>query len=92
MRFDMLIGDDGELALDIPTFRSTTGNLWLREQWQGDRLRLSEFRLVGVSESGLGFVSDSVSFSSLEERFTSHWSRRYAKPRAERGEAVCRYL
>ena len=85
MRFKARIGEDGEVELDIRSFRITKANWFVRERFQ-DRSDVAEFVLNGVTADGLRFESDSLSFNSLGSRFSGVHNRHWSKPRAECGK------
>jgi len=85
VRFKARIGDDGEVELDLHAFRITKKTWFVRKHWQAGRNEVAEFALEGISESGLRFKSDSLSFNSLGERWSGIHNRHWSKPRGELG-------
>jgi len=91
VRFKARIGSHGELELDIHAFRISKKSWFIREHWNNDPSGgVPEFTLSGVTDDGLRFESDSLSFLALGERWSGIHSRHWSKPRG--GCAQARFL
>jgi hypothetical protein len=86
VRFKARIRDDGEVELDLHAFRITRKSRFIHEGWRSDRGEVPEFTLSGTADNGLRFESDSLSFNSLNERYSGKHNRHWSKPRGELGK------
>jgi hypothetical protein len=86
-RFKTRIGPDGEVALDLHAFRITRSSWFVRERFLAEGSELAEFELKGIAADGLRFESDSLSFTSLGERWSGVHHHHWSKPRGECAKA-----
>lgn len=85
-RFKARIRADGEVEIDLHAFRITKDSWWVRKRFQSEGKAVAEFNLNGTAPDGLRFESDSLSFTSLGERWSGVHSRHWSKPRGECGK------
>lgn len=83
VRFNARIRDDGEVEVDLHAFRITRATWFVRDHWHKGGSTVPEFSLSGVTQDGLRFDTDSLSFNALGERWSGVHNRHWSKPRGE---------
>lgn len=71
LQFQAKIAENGEVVFEFPTIPISKATSFIFHEWDSDRRSITDFSLTGVSETGVRFFTDDLSFTSMKSSIGS---------------------